>query len=122
MLCRMRTMVVLVAVICLSSQVAMSEIRESGTAERPETQSSVWSTAGYGVLCVATNILYMPAKIVYAGLGSITGGLAWLLTAGDTDTAMSIWSPSVGGTYVVSPAMLRDEEPILFSGRSYSKQ
>ena len=121
MLRRMRTIVVLTMVICLSSQVALGEIRESGTQDPPTSEPSVWSTAGYGVLCVATNILYMPAKVVYAGLGSITGGLAWLLTAGNTDTAKSIWSPSVGGTYVITPAMLRDEEPILFSGESYSK-
>jgi hypothetical protein len=47
--------------------------------------------------------------------------MAYLLTVGNLDTAESIWSPSLGGTYVVTPAMLRNEEPILFSGASHSQ-
>jgi len=50
----------------------------------------------------------------------LTGGLAYLLTVGDTETAQKVWSPSVGGSYVITPAMLRGDEPILFNGPSYS--
>jgi hypothetical protein len=76
------------------------------------------SDAGYGVLAVVSNVFYMPAKIVYATLGGLTGSLAYLLTVGDFDTAEAIWSPSLGGSYVVTPAMLRSDEPILFNGPS----
>ncbi len=79
-----------------------------------------WGDAGWGVLAVVANIVYMPVKIVYAGLGTVTGGLAYVLTVGDGDTANKVWSPSLGGNYVLTPAMLRGDEPILFNGPSYS--
>lgn len=119
----MRKLVWAAVVLCLSYQAAVAEIRESGT-EQPAaaaSSESPWSDAGYGTLAVVSNILYMPVKIVYASVGLVTGGLAYVLTVGDDDVARTIWSPSLGGTYVVTPAMLRNDEPILFSGTSHSK-
>ena len=120
----MRRVVLAAVTLCLWSQVAVAEIRESAAEEgaAPASASSFnWGDAGYGTLAVVTNIFYMPAKLVYASVGLVTGGLAYVLTVGDDDTAKSIWSPSLGGTYVVTPAMLRNDEPILFSGASHSK-
>jgi hypothetical protein len=118
----MRKVALVAVVVCLWSQVAAAEIRESGVKESPPASSdSTWSDAGYGSLAIVTNILYMPAKIVYSSLGLVTGSLAYVLTVGDDDTAMSIWSPSLGGTYVVTPSMLRGEDSVLFSGPSHSK-
>ncbi len=104
----MRRLALIAVVLCLRFQVAWAD------GDYP-------SEAGYGVLAVATNLLYMPAKLIYATLGGLTGSLAYLLTVGDLDTAESIWSPSLGGTYVVCAKMLRSEEPISFSGASHSK-
>lgn len=61
-------------------------------------------------------MLYIPAKLTYATVGGLIGGLAWVLTLGDTDTAMGVWEPTMGGSYVVTPDMLRGKEPIEFSG------
>jgi hypothetical protein len=72
--------------------------------------------AGMGTACVFINILYMPAKLVYATLGGLTGGLAYLLTGFNYDVADRIWSPSLGGNYVVTPAHLRNEQTLYFSG------
>ena len=69
---------------------------------------------GFGTALV--NVLYIPAKFTYATVGSLIGGFAWLLTLGDTDTAMGVWEPTLGGSYVVTPSMLRGDEPIEFSG------
>ena len=71
--------------------------------------------AGWGSLTVLTNVAYMPAKLVYSVLGGITGGLALGLTGGDLDTAEKVWVTSMSGTYVVTPGMLRGEEPIVFA-------
>jgi hypothetical protein len=106
-----KTMVVLVA-LCLVAQTAC--------AAGEEKETHYWSDAGYGTLAVFANVLYMPVKVVYSTLGIITGSLAYVLTAGDSDTAERVWSPSVGGSYVVTPAMLRGDEPVLFNGPSYS--
>jgi len=74
------------------------------------------SSAGWGVLAVFANIVYMPAKTIYAVFGGITGGFAYVCTGGSYETASNIWSPSLGGTYVLSPAMLRGDEAIAFAG------
>ncbi len=74
------------------------------------------SSAGWGVLAVFANIGYMPAKTIYAVVGGITGGFAYACTGGSYDTASNIWSPSLGGTYVLSPGMIRGEEAINFAG------
>jgi hypothetical protein len=71
---------------------------------------------GLGVGAIFTNVIYMPVKFVYATLGGITGGFAYVLTGFRLDLAKGIWVPSMGGTYVVTPSMLKGEDPIYFSG------
>lgn len=72
--------------------------------------------AGWGSLTVLSNVVYMPAKLCYATLGGLTGGLAFALTGGDLQTAETVWVTTMGGTYVITPAMLQGQEPIAFSG------
>ncbi len=81
--------------------------------------TNYWSDFGFGVASVGTNLLYFPAKLVYAVVGGVTGGLAYGLTAGDYEAAQHIWSPSIGGTWVVTPDMLRGREPFLYAGESF---
>jgi hypothetical protein len=97
-------------VVLIGSRVSLAEAGEA----------HYWGDAGWGVLTVVANIPYVPAKLLYAAVGTLTGGLAYLVTVGDTETAQKVWSPSLGGSYVVTPAMLRGDEPILFNGPSYS--
>jgi len=79
------------------------------------------SDFGVGVGAVFTNILYMPAKFVYATLGGVTGSFAYVLTGLNMDIAKSVWVPSLGGTYVVTPSMLKGEDRIYFSGTTQPK-
>jgi len=74
--------------------------------------------AGWGSLTVLTNVVYMPAKIVYSAVGGVTGGLAYALTGGNLETAETVWVTSMGGTYVVTPRMLQGEDPIAFCGNT----
>lgn len=74
------------------------------------------ASAGIGLGTALVNVLYIPAKFTYATVGGIIGGFAWLLSLGDTETAMGVWEPTMGGSYVVTPKMLRGDEPIEFSG------
>ncbi len=80
------------------------------------------SDAGLGTACVFVNILYMPAKLVYATLGGITGGLAFVLTGFNFEVADHVWAPSLGGNYVVTPAHLRNEQTLYFSGTVEEEQ
>lgn len=71
---------------------------------------------GIGLGTVVLDLLYMPTKVVYATLGGITGSFAFVLTGGSLNIARAIWTPSMGGTYVLTPSMLSGEDPIYFSG------
>ncbi len=71
---------------------------------------------GLGVGAFFTNLIYMPVKFVYATLGGITGGFAYVLTGLNYDIAKGIWVPSTGGDYVITPSMLRGDQPVYFSG------
>lgn len=72
--------------------------------------------AGWGALTVLSNVVYMPAKLVYATIGGVTGGFALALTGGDMDTAETVWVTTMGGTYVITPRMLQGEDAIAFAG------
>ncbi len=118
-----RKMMMVLVALCLLLQTAQAAETAGSSKESTKggtESSSYWGDAGYGTLAVLTNLLYMPVKVVYASLGLVTGSLAYVLTVGNTDTAQQIWSPSVGGSYVVTPAMLRGDEPVLFNGPSFS--
>jgi hypothetical protein len=87
----------------------------AGTTNQP-AEPSASEEAGYGFGSVIANLFYMPAKITYAGLGLITGGLGYVVSAGRADVANNIIYPSVRGNYVVTPSHLKGTEPLYFVG------
>ena len=80
-------------------------------AEQPVSEE-----AGYGVGAALASVFYIPAKVTYAGLGLLTGGLGYVLTGGRADVANNIIYPAIGGHYVVTPNHLKGTEPIYFVG------
>ena len=88
----------------------------AGFAAARPAEAGYLEDAGWGSLTVLSNAVYMPAKIVYATLGGLTGGLAFALTVGDLSTAETVWVTTMGGTYVITTRMLQGEEPIAFAG------
>jgi hypothetical protein len=83
-------------------------------------EEGFFEKAGIGLGTALVNVLYIPAKFTYATVGGLIGGFAWLLSLGDTDTAMGVWEPTMGGSYIVTPSMLRGKEPIEFTGSGAS--
>jgi hypothetical protein len=83
---------------------------------QPQDNNVNWPGAGYGVGALFANVLYIPAKLVYALLGGIVGGGTYLITAGNMQAANTVWRSSLGGDYVVTPQMLAGQQPINFSG------
>ncbi len=61
--------------------------------------------------------IYGPVKVIYAVLGTATGGLAWVLTGGNRAAARAIIQPAVRGDYVVVPENLTNDKPLHFAGR-----
>jgi hypothetical protein len=83
---------------------------------QPQDNSVNWPGAGYGAGALLCNVLYIPAKLVYALLGGIVGGGTYLITAGNQQAANTVWRSALGGDYVVTPQMLAGQQPINFSG------
>jgi hypothetical protein len=75
------------------------------------------SEVGIGVLSAVTSLVYAPIKVAYAITGSIIGGVAWLLSAGDAEALNAVVVPAVRGDYVVMPSHLRGERDLEFIGR-----
>ena len=83
---------------------------------QPADNNVNWPGAGYGAGALLCNVLYIPAKLVYALLGGIVGGGTYLITAGNQQAANTVWRSALGGDYVVTPQMLAGQQPINFSG------
>ena len=80
------------------------------------TEPSPGEDLGYGVGSVLASMFYSPFKVTYAGLGLITGGLGYVLSAGNLDVANNIITPAIRGNYVVTPGHLKGEEALIFVG------
>lgn len=95
--------------------------RPARAANQPasEEQMGPAESLGWGMAAVGTNLVYIPVKMVWALTGSLTALLAWGFSAGNGDVALSVLQPSLGGTWVVTPEMMRGDDPILFIGPSY---
>lgn len=85
-------------------------------AAAPARATTYLGDAGWGVAATLANIGYMPVKLVYATLGGLTGGLAWACTAGDSQVASKVWQASLGGTYVLTPSVLKGDSGVAFTG------
>ncbi len=98
---------------------AASPLYAQSTGPAPANQpaeQSVGEEAGYGVGSALANLFYIPAKVTYAGLGLITGGLGYVVSGGRADVANNIIYPAIRGNYVVTPNHLKGTEPIYFVG------
>ena len=71
-----------------------------------ESQADTWAAGGKGAATALVNVLYIPAKLVYAAVGGLVGGLAFCLTAGNSAVAQTVWEPSVGGSYILTTEQL----------------
>ncbi|GJL56214.1 MAG: hypothetical protein NPIRA02_33460 [Nitrospirales bacterium] len=93
---------------------------ETASSTEPPVRSES-DSVGAQVASGALSILYTPVKLVYAGLGGIFGGLAYVLTGGDEATAHTIWTASVDGDYFLTPSHLRGDSSVQFMGSSQTK-
>lgn len=105
--------------IALASLVTVLSTPLYGQTAGPNNQPAaepVTEELGYGLGAALASVFYIPAKVTYAGLGLLTGGIGYVLTGGRADVANNIIYPSVRGNYVVTPSHLKGTEPIYFVG------
>jgi hypothetical protein len=105
-----------VALASLVAVMAAPVYAQTADSSNQTAEPGVSEEAGYGVGAALASVFYIPAKVTYAGLGLLTGGLGYVLTGGRADVANNIIYPAVGGNYVVTPNHLKGTEPIYFVG------
>jgi hypothetical protein len=114
----------LTVVLCAPADYASAQVNPSQPnaaaapvqVQQPQEGGVNWPGTGYGVGALFANVLYVPAKLVYAILGGLVGGGTYLITAGNKQAADTVWRSAWGGDYVVTPQMLAGEQPLNFSG------
>src|SRR6266849_9546396 len=114
----------LTVVLCAPAEYASAQMNPSQPnaapspvqVQQPQEGGVNWPGTGYGVGALFANVLYVPAKLVYAILGGLVGGGTYLITAGNKQAADTVWRSAFGGDYVVTPQMLAGEQPLNFSG------
>lgn len=74
------------------------------------------SSAGMQAGAAVCTLLYFPFKAAFAIGGGIVGGLTYVFTAGNETAAKSVWTTSMYGTYIITPAHLQGDKPIRFLG------
>jgi hypothetical protein len=105
----------------LSRSVALAAALAIAAAASPAraggAKQPIDSDAGMGIAAGLATLVYTPAKVVYAIGGGVAAGLAYVVSAGNTDVTEPILTPSVRGDYIVTPEHLRGEKPLEFFGR-----
>jgi len=112
-----------VAIVLIMTVMGLTMI-PAGSTLAEDQSSSTDNSDGTGIQ-VASWLLTVPycaGKSAFAIAGSVVGGLGYAFSGGNSETAQSIWSKTVYGTYILRPAHLRGEEPIQFLGKADGNQ
>ena len=112
-----------VAIVLIVTFMGLTMIPPGSTLAENQS-SSTDSSDGTGIQ-VASWLLTVPycaGKSAFAIAGSVVGGLGYAFSGGNSETAQSIWTKTVYGTYILRPAHLRGEEPIQFLGKADGNQ
>ena len=113
----MPSVVMILAITLLASP--MSAAWAQDDTGHDQIHSATPTQFGIGAASVLLSIPYGAAKVTYAALGGIIGGFAYLFSAGDTEAAKAVWTPSLQGTYVLTPDHLKGDKPIQFMGKAH---
>ena len=78
------------------------------------TAESAADEAVYGAGSVLGTLLYAPLKTSFCVIGAVTGGLT--LPFAGADTAGDVAAAACGGTWAITPDVLKGHEPVRFVG------
>jgi hypothetical protein len=79
-------------------------------------RESTWEQAGYGAGSFLGSLVYTPVKGVFCILGGIGSGAAFV--AGGTDAAAKVAGSACGGTWLITPSVLKGKEELRFIGEA----
>jgi len=90
----------------------------AGTAASVNENREATHSALTYVGTVLVNVVYVPAKVVFAAGGAVASGVSYVATLGRPEPTGKIWTTTTGGDYVMTPSMVEGSEPIHFAGSS----
>jgi hypothetical protein len=102
----------IVTMMCLSLLPPGSALAEDSSADADNSEGT-----GIEVASWALTVPYVIGKGAFALGGAVVGSLSYVFSGGNFDTAKSVWTRSIYGTYLIRPAHLRGEEPVHFLGQ-----
>ncbi len=96
---------------------SVSGVTAAPATDAPEEPATAepWPSGAAIAGGVAANLFYVPAKLLYAGLGAVTGAAAMVLSL-DRGVANDIWARSLGGDYFVTAKHVSGEDSLAFAG------
>jgi hypothetical protein len=91
----------------------------SSRAEQPTP--SMASEFGLALFTPLVNAVYFPLKLGVGVAGAALGGISGWATGGNERAAEGIWRPMTGGTYWITPGMMRGETRFMpLNGEPYT--
>ncbi len=91
-----------------------SRAQSAGSGET--TGSEPPSEWGINAAAWVLTVPYGAAKVAYAIVGGTVGVLTLTFSGGNKDSAMAVWTTSMGGDYLITPDHLRGRERLRFLG------
>jgi len=90
------------------------------TVAQAASGASTGEQVGYGAGSVLATLVYAQFKASFCILGAITSGFT--LPFGGTQTAGKVATAACGGTWAITPDVLKGREPVRFVGGGSSSQ
>ncbi len=112
----MRTMMKGLAVLLVVALVHLTLVPVSIAQGAEDASQGSAKGAGLQAASWLLTLPYGAAKVCFAIVGGVTGGLTYVFSGGNLDAAKSVWHTSVYGTYVITPEHLQGDKPVRFLG------
>ncbi|HSL03289.1 MAG TPA: hypothetical protein VK901_07100 [Nitrospiraceae bacterium] len=102
----------IVSTMCLIFLPPGSALADTSSADADSSEGT-----GIEVASWALTVPYVIGKGAFALGGAVVGGLGYVFSGGNVNTAKAVWTRSIYGTYLIRPAHLRGEESVHFLGQ-----
>ncbi len=113
--CLLRSWATAIAVLLIVSTMCLILLPPGSALADMSSDSS--DGTGIEVASWALTVPYVIGKGTFALGGAVVGGLGYVFSGGNVNTAKAVWTRSIYGTYIIRPAHLRGEEPVHFLGQ-----
>ncbi len=112
----MKTMMKGIAVLLVLALVHLTLVPVSIAQGAEDASQGSAKGAGLQAASWLLTLPYGAAKVCFAVVGGVTGGLTYVFSGGNLDAAKAVWHTSVYGTYVLTPEHLQGDKPVRFLG------